>query len=1504
MKITVRWVLGIVLGVYIGTIILLNIPYVQQKMTVFVAKELSRTLDTNLSIGRINIGLLNRIIIDDVMLDDKSGKEMLKITRLSAKFEILPLFKGKISISSAQLFGFNVNLNRKTPQSDPNFKFLIDALASKDTIKTKSSLDLRINSILIRRGKVSYDVLSEMDTPGRFNPRHIGLHNIIANISLKAIQRDSINAYIKRLSVDEQSGFELRKLSLKILANDKKMRIENFSVELPNSHLKMDTIRIKYDSLASLEKFTDNVHFSFKMLPSYVTLKDVSSFVPDLSDFKDNIAIEMEAEGTPNQLKFSRLYVNAENHLSINGNLSLQDFLRSQDTFIYGNLSNLFMDSKGIDFLTRNLRNRLGKAAVLMKRLGHISFHGEISGYYTDLVTYGLFNTNLGSAKTDLKLSSNKEKGLFSYSGSIKTNDFELGQLLANKKLGKATLNIDIKGAHQLNRYPSIVMKGLISSIEYSSYQYENITLDGEYKNGGYEGKVALNDPNGSILVNGQVNTVAKIPTYNFKAFIHKVRPNALHLTEKYKDAEFSLKVEADFKGGSIDEMYGEINIDSLLFKAPDKDYFMDNMKIQATHQNDKKQLSIKSNFLDANIQGNYSYRTLSSSIMNIMRKYTPSLIPSNTNIVAKNNFSFDIDIFNTEILSTIFDIPISMNTHSTIKGYFNDNANKLRVEGYFPKMQYGKYAIESGLLLCENPGDKMVGHIRFTNKRKKSDVNISLDALAEKDNITTTLNWGNNAKETYSGKLLAISNLTRYLTEEGTSKLRTVVDIEPTDIILNDTIWQVKASKIIADSGKIDINNFYFSHKDKFIRINGKASSYISDSVKVDMKDIDIAYVFDIFNLRGVNFNGLASGTAYINHAMTKPVMNTHLSVKLFKFNDGLLGNMDIYGEWNEKNKGIFLDAKIKEEGVSKTNVSGYIYPFKPKSGLDLHIKADSTNLKFLEYYVHTIISDIKGRASGNIHFFGKFNALNIEGSVKPDASFKVNVLNTKFLLKDSVRMSAERFTLDSVPVYDLEGHQGMANGYIQHHNLRDMSYRLELHTNKMLVMDTKESSDIPFYGKVYATGNALLSGSHEQGLNVDIAISTDPNTNFVYVNGATASATNNQFIKFIDKTPKRAVTESMEKEKEAEKKKEEKKEESPLDIRLNVLVDATPDANMKIIMDPIAGDYISGKGSGNIRTEYYNKGDVKMFGTYRISQGVYKFSLQQVIRKDFIIQDGSEISFNGNPLSANMNIQAMYQVNSASLNDLVPDASEFTKQPNVKVNCIMNLTGVLLRPDIKMSITLPNESDEVQTLVRNYISTDEQMNMQMLYLLSIGKFYTAENVNTTQNSNLMTSVLSSTLSGQLNNMLSQVMNAKNWNFGTNLSTGERGWTDFEIEGILSGQLLNNRLLINGNFGYKDNPLTTTNFVGDFQAEWLLNRSGEVRLKAYNETNDKYYTRTNLTTQGFGIVYKKDFVRWNELFFWQNWRRRKKKKAAVTDSIQTVSSSSINKRNKKIRKK
>ena len=1469
-------------------------------MSVFVAEELSDLLNTRVTIGRINIGLLNRIIIDDVLLDDQDEQEMLKVTRLSAKFDIMPFFKGKISISSVQLFGFNINLQKKTPDSPPNFKFVLDAFASNDTVKKDNSLDLRINSILIRRGRMAYHVLSEEETPGKFNAKHIHLQNIIANISLKALSKDSINLGIKRLSLDEKvSGFSLKKMSLKLVANSRQTSIDNFAIELPETSLKLDTIHLIYDSLKAFDRFTEQVRFSFRTLPSQITLKDISPFLPALSHFKEPISLDMEVKGTVNQLTCSHLEITADNRqFRLKGDVALQDLSHPQDAYVFGTLSELTATTRGVGFLVRNLSHDYNGVPPVLERLGNVSFRGEVSGYFTDIVTYGQLHTDLGGVNMDLKLSSDKSKGLFAYSGAVKTTDYKLGKLLANEQLGEITFNLDVHGRHVTDRLPVVELKGLIASVDYSRYRYENITLDGEYKQGGFNGKVALDDPNGSIYLNGDVNVSSRIPTFNFQAIINKLRPHDLNLTSKYPDTEFSLKLRANFTGGSVDEMIGEINVDSLEFMSPEKQYFMNNMNIRASKQNNENQLRLTSEFLTARVEGKIQYHTLPASILNIMRKYVPSLIlPPKKPIETHNNFQFDIHIYNTDILSTIFDIPLTVYTHSTLKGYFNDPLQRLRVEGYFPRLQYKNNFIESGMILCENPSDHIRARVRLTNLKKKGAVNLSLDAQAKDDNISTTLNWGNSAAVTYSGQLAAVAKFLR--TEGEKPLLKAMVEVKPTDIILNDTLWQIHPSQVVVDSGKVDVNNFYFSHQDRYVRINGRLSDNPQDSVKVDLKDINMGYVFDIASISDdVNFEGDATGTAYASGVFKKPVMNTRLFIKNFSLNQGRLGDLNIYGEWDNENRGIRLDASIKDISTTPSRVTGIIHPLKPESGLDLNIEANELNLKFLEHYMKSIANDIKGRATGKVHFYGKFKGLNLDGAVMTDASMNFDILNTHFAIKDTILLAPSGLTFNNIHISDMEGHSGRMNGYLHFQHFKNLNYRFEIQANNMLVMNTKESTDMPFYGTVYGTGNALLTGNAIQGLDVNVAMTTNRNSIFTYINGSVASATSNQFIKFVDKTPRRTIQDSIQiisYYEQLQQKRQEAEEEQKTDIRLNILVDATPDATMKIIMDPVAGDYISGKGTGNIRTEFYNKGDVKMFGSYQINQGVYKFSLQEVIRKDFVIKNGSTITFNGAPLDANLDIQASYTVNSASLNDLIPEeSSSIIQQPNVKVNCIMNLSGILVRPTIKLGIELPNERDEVQTLVRNYISTEEQMNMQILYLLGIGKFYT-EDARNNQNSNVMSSVLSSTLSGQLNNALSQVFETNNWNIGTNLSTGDKGWTDMEVEGILSGQLLNNRLLINGNFGYRDNPMANTNFVGDFEAEWLINRSGDIRLKAYNETNDRYYTKTNLTTQGVGIMYKKDFNKWSDLFFWNKWKLRNKRKQEEKSKQQTDSIGNAN---------
>jgi hypothetical protein len=306
--------------------------------------------------------------------------------------------------------------------------------------------------------------------------------------------------------------------------------------------------------------------------------------------------------------------------------------------------------------------------------------------------------------------------------------------------------------------------------------------------------------------------------------------------------------------------------------------------------------------------------------------------------------------------------------------------------------------------------------------------------------------------------------------------------------------------------------------------------------------------------------------------------------------------------------------------------------------------------------------------------------------------------------------------------------------------------------------------------------------------------------------------------------------------------------------------------------MMDAITGDYIDFYGGGNLRISYYNKGAFEIFGNYGIDNGIYHMTIQNLLRRDFDFIKGSVINFGGPPNLANLNLQAMYRLNSVPLSDLGVGSS--FKANNVPVNCLMNISGTPDKPLVEFSLDLPSLSSDAKQMVSSLINSDETMNQQVLYLLAIGRFYsqstagnagsmgnTTTTTGTSQTSLAMQSFLSGTLSQQLNQVINGVVKNNNWSVGANVTPGTDGFSNAEYEGLLSGKMFNNRLIFNGQFGYRDNIMKNTqNFIGDFSLQYLLTPRGNISLKVYNQSNDRYFTRSSLNTQGVGIVFQKEF--------------------------------------------
>ena len=1448
---------------YLLLVAMLYIPIAQKGVTNIVTNVLENKLQTNIQIESINIGFLNRIVLNNVIIEDQNNQELLTAAKLSAKLEILPLFKGEVSISSIQFYGFNINLYRSENDNKTNFQFLIDAF--KTDKESESDINLNINSILIRKGLLSWHNRNYETTPDIFNYNHLDLEDISATISLKEFSKDSINLKVKKISAKDKSGLTLKKLSFDFCANRGSFLIDKFRVELPKSFIELSTIKSTYnqkDKTSNNNKKKETFTLEGRIKNSALYYHDFSAFYNPLKTLnqKEPIHLETDIIGSLEELKINTFNIYTKSRsVDFDSKFVLQNINNKESLEINSYIKKLYID-KDVATAFSSLINE-NKTKEQLIALFPINIYGK--GNYSH-----------ASSNTDLTITT--EHGNITISGilnklrhtqfSISSDSFNFQNILKKQNLLGNTI-FSIKGSAEIDKdNPQINIESEIKELEIKGYKYKNISLNGKYKDKSTTAVLNIEDPN--INLTSQAFYMGNNQSSSFKTDtkIGLFRPNNLLLSTKYPNISFSTDIKAEFKGKNIEDLNGEAHIYNFTMNEQNEIYNLDTISFSAYSNKQYKQYILDSEFLFAELEGKFNFEQILANGKKMIGKHIPSLIQSpllKENL--PNEATLFIEITDTKPFEKILGIPIKLDKTAYMSGYFNSEQSEMDLNLSVPHLIYDTRSFGDISIIGSNTNDSLTCKIDAKNYTNNHPIDINILLKGLNDNIQTSVAWDNNSDNKYCGNISI--NTSFYKIDKTIPESR--IQILPTDIVINDTIWNIYESNITLNPNKININNLKLGNRDKHIIIDGKVSDQIEDSIKINLKEIDLEYVFDIINFHPVDFAGYATGNAYIANIKASPELQANLKVRSFTFNKAHLGNMNLLGGWRKEKNTIHLNAHITDyKNNSTTNVNGEVrLGAPPKGGLDLMIRTNNIDLYFLNKYTSGIFTNLNGRASGWTRVFGPFKGINLEGDMFINkANLKINATNVDYhVLNDSVILRPGKIIFKNARIYDkygrpnLSSHYGVINGYLQHHYLSQMTYNIDVDTYNILGYDEKDFGDNVFCGTAYATGKIKVVGEPGK-LNINIDATPEKNTLFMYNLSSPTALTDNQFITYKKKT--NTADENSNKEDVYIK-------ETTSDINLNFNLNLKPDATMKILMDPKTGDYISLNGYGNIRANYYNKGKFTMFGTYKVDHGIYKLSLQDVIRKDFTYNPGGTIVFGGNPIEADLNLQAVYTVPSVSLNDL--SARSTFNQNNVRVNCLMNLGGKAQAPQISFDFDLPNVNEDEKQMVRALISTEEEKNMQVIYLLGIGRFYTYDYNNTeqSQSSVAMKSLLSSTISGQLNQIFSSILgNNSNWNIGTNLSTGDVGWSDMDVEGLLSGRLLNNRLLINGNFGYRDNSTTqTSNFIGDFDLQWVLTKNGNINLKAYSKTNDRYFTKSSLTTQGVGIAVKRDFNSWKDIF-------------------------------------
>lgn len=1504
----------LVIGIPTLLYVILASDWAQKYLCSVANKELSALLGTEVNIGAVKFAPFNSLSLTDVTVRDDLDSTALSIGSIDTRFEMGDFIASqKIIIDYAVINRLNLRLYKSDKQAPLNIAEIIKRLKKDDQQDKETIFKLRINDVTLNDCSMTYDVWSEPQTPGKFNPSHISVDSLNLSVFAPVISNEAYKIRLRQLSMREASGITLNKLAANIVLDNEKLSVDDLTIRLGKSRLNFADFTSKLSTLEDITRKGAEKRATVEITNgSHIVLSDLKPFVPILADAEYDMDIKLKASGNIDTIEVSQLILKEVNDmLSVQLKGKICDYT-SPSTI---HLQNVNLEAKtnrnAINtFLSYPSVNVSPKAAEILKSLDNTlvtvkSDGSAAGGSVAATVKSGIAYVNL---KGTYRRPENSNATLIK--ADVEIDSLQLGTILPNKRLGNLWAKVSADGSYDGKKFDGNVTAN-IDKFGYKGYSYRNIDAIANIAGNAITAKVDINDPNVTLHADADYDHMERIHHLSANLNLENLRPDVLHLIDKYQGYAAKGNVALTAEGESIDKFIADANVTQFSFAdGKSKSLTLNLLNLKADNVTSEGRITVASDYIKGSLDGKYKFSTLKKAFVNMFTDIVPinerqdSIAKSNIAIAPDDNdFVFDFSLQNTDRLSEFFNLPVSVVDAAYLYGIFNEPAQKAFLKFDAPWVLQGNNVIEGTSLVVDLDSKSKKGLLYLTSliPTKKGNMDMVVNINAENGILHTNMDWSLVRAIPING---TIDFTTSFLHNDEIG-LVTRVDFNPGQINFGDEIWEIRPSSILYGKNLLAVRNFALDTGFQSINIDGSAGVSDLDVISVELNNIQLINIFETLEIDNALISGQATGVIRASSIFSKEpnIQCDHLSVKSIGYNYCTLGDADVRLNLAEGGTKFNFDADIVAPGGEKSHINGYIGI--PTESLDLQIVADHVKVGFMKPFMQAFTSDIDGYVSGDAHLYGTFKNIDLSGDVyAEDLKIKIDFTNTWYYATDSIHIRPGRINLKDIILKDDYGNSAKLNGYVGHEFFHNATFDFNItDAHNFLCYDVNSKLSPDWYGKIFGNGSATVKG--KPGV-VDIGarMTTAPNSTFTFVLSDRLDADEYQFITFRDVTPLPPARDSLlnktlvpDKVIWAKSRASGNSIDEPTAYNMDIIVDITPAAQMIVVMDPVGGDEIKANGSGNMRMTYASiDNDMRLFGTYTLDKGTYNFTLQDIIRRDFTIKPESSISFSGDPYNARLNIEAYFQVN-ANLSDLDESFIQ-DKELNrtiVPVRALMKVSGSMLQPDIAFDLEFPTLSQDVYRKVRSIVSTEDMMNRQILYLLALTRFYTPDYMSTTKGNELV-SVASSTLSSQLSSMLGKL--SDNWSIAPNLRSDRGDFSDVEVDVTLSSSLLNNRLLFNGNLGYRDKSLNTNQFVGDFDLEYLLNRTGVWRLKAYNRYNDQnYYLRTAQTTQGVGILYRKDFDQ-PFRFLSKLWRNRKNKNDIDTIKIEehiSVSDSTVN---------
>lgn len=1431
---------------------------VQTAAVRWLAAEVSHALKAEIDVRQVDYRFFNTLHIEDIYVSDRQGDTLAHVGSVDVQLRMRDLLRRKLSVRRVAIDRPYVNLH------DDNYAFLVRAFQDPD--KEAAPFDslpmsFEVNDVHITGLRARIDTLYVTDAELRVGLPRLDNKGLAADI--RAMHGTVLDYRTLHKGKRAKTLFRLCAVEASLVANDSVIEMPRLYVRLPNSQLNSEVVRI------------DTSSFALRLSDTYISGRDLGLFVPQIRSLDGKVGFEGSLEGNRDSVMLDGLTVSFKGTPFFRGAATAYQWKDFDSLQLRAECQDLMLKAPILQDFLADLLDHPYQLPSPAYRLGEMHYKGIVQGRLRDMNLQGTFRTALGMITTDGHAQTNAQFDDLSFNGAISTKRFRLGRLLGNRDIGAVTMNMRVNG-HTANGHAMHGMfRGVIQQLTYKKYPYSNIRLDGKFDRESIEGSLTSLDPNIRLSVNGLVDLTETSPVINVTLDLQHLRLDALHLTDKLTDSDIQGKLYVNFYGTHIDHVNGYLALDSLLIVNNGDTARMNQLKITADSDGEDSKhhsLKLQSDYAVGSVAGHFSYTELGTSVQKMVVHYLPHLFDSGMRKQLNDRPSatramFYLYAHDLDRMLKVLPLNISQSGNLTIKGMIDEPRQRMALSGVVPVLHIGNQQVTDIILSVDNAQDRInlrtSAHINLPDTMGIGDADLLMHVIARNDSVLLSLDLSNDTEEMYGGQVGVLTTFAEYA-----HKPLITTHILPSKLYIANVMWSVDPSRLTytAADTALQVEHLWLGSEQKHIYIDGIASTHEDDSIHVRLKDIDLSTVIGLTGLaeQSLTAQGKVTGTATLYGILSSLQLNANLHVAQAGLNGSPIGEMNAWAQLDNERHAVVLGGEVVDEGRHVADLNGLITPKDDKTW-SLHIYPDSFNMGFINHWTRAFLQDIRGRVSGHVHVFGRQKATWVTIEALPhNASLTVPFTGATYYVRDSVFMDSTSIIFPHHTVYDGEGHTVQLNGKVDHTNFQNFSFDLSMYADNAVVLDLKNSAGAAFYGKVYATGDVRLFGNDDKVNLVAHAKSQKGSTFYLNIGGA-SDAKENSFITFVDRDKPVVKVDNT------QRIRRKLRKESELDLDLFVTVDQGTQFFTQFGNN--SDNTLRGRGDGSMRVHLINN-DLQLQGTLTLRQGSLSYALGNVVHRDFTISDGSSITWQGGPMDMNMDVTAKYHV-TASLKDLFGNdlSSLQTNRTSVPVNCIIYLRDNIMNPILSFGIELPQSDESVQSQVRSLINSDDMLMREVLYLLVFNRFFTPEylrSTNSTTGLNETYSLLSSTVTGQINAWLSKLTNI--FTFGINFRTdGEGAEASQEYEAQISIQPIDG-LLINGNVGYRYNDLNNRPVFGDLDIEYIITPDGMLRVRGYTHTVDKYSLRQANMVEGVGFVVKHDFN-------WGDARRKNEKK-------------------------